>query len=252
MEGLNRHLEIIERLRTSERVTVAELAAETGCSEMTIRRDLDLLAEQGVLRRVRGGAVSLLLRGENPPFALREHEAVDAKRAIAAKVDALVSDGESVIIDSGTTTLAVARLLANRRVTAIPLDLYSLNALSTAPDVRLLVPGGQMIPGTWLLAGHLTEASLGALRVDTAVVAVCGLSAEHGLTAHDLAEVPVKRAAIAAAQRRIAVCDGSKFGRTGLGFVCPVTDLDTVITDASAPRDELERLEAAGVTVVQV
>ncbi|MEV4258315.1 DeoR/GlpR family DNA-binding transcription regulator, partial [Spirillospora sp. NPDC049652] len=169
-------------MRTSERVTVAELAAATGCSEMTIRRDLDQLAEQGVLRRVRGGAVSLLLRGENPPFALREHEAVEAKRAIAAKVDAMVSDGESVILDSGTTTLGVARLLANRRVTAIPLDLYSLNALSTAPDVRLLVPGGQMLQGTWLLTGHLTEASLGALRVDTAVIAVCGLSAEHGLT----------------------------------------------------------------------
>ncbi|MEV4255213.1 decarboxylase, partial [Spirillospora sp. NPDC049652] len=77
-------------------------------------------------------------------------------------------------------------------------------------------------------------------------------SAEHGLTAHDLAEVPVKRAAIAAAQRRIAVCDGSKFGRTGLGYVCPVTDLDAVITDASAPRDELEKLEAAGITIIQV
>ncbi|MBT2210105.1 MULTISPECIES: DeoR/GlpR family DNA-binding transcription regulator [Actinomadura] len=252
MEGSNRHLDIIEQLRTTERVTVAELAARTGCSEMTIRRDLDQLAEQGVLRRVRGGAVSLLLRGEAPPFAVREHEAADVKRRIGAKINELVADGESVILDSGTTALHVAHALAHRRITAIPLDLHSVNALSGAPDVRLLVPGGQMLPGTLSLAGYLTENALRALRVDTAILAVCGLSARHGLTAPDLAEVPIKQTALAAAQRKIAVCDGSKFSRTGLGHVCSVTELDAIVTDDSAPSSELEKIEAAGVTVILV
>ena len=252
MESANRHRQIIERLRTTERITVAELAAQTGCSEMTIRRDLDHLAEQGVLRRVRGGAVSLMLRGEAPPFAVREHEAADIKRRIAAKVDTLIADGESVILDSGTTVLQVSRALAHRRITAVPLDLHSVNALSTAPDVRLLVPGGQLLPGALSLVGHFTETSLRALRVDTAVIAVCGLSVRHGLTAHDLAEVPIKQAALAAAQRRIAVCDGSKFTRTGLGHVCPITELDAIVTDPGAPPAELEKIEAAGVTVILV
>ncbi|MER7128527.1 DeoR/GlpR family DNA-binding transcription regulator [Streptosporangium saharense] len=252
MEGSNRLLDIISWLRTAERVTVGELAERTGCSEMTIRRDLDHLAEQGVLRRVRGGAVSLMLRGEAPPFAVREREAVDAKRRIAAKIDALVADGESVVLDSGTTALHVARALAGRRITVMALDLHALNALSGAADVKLLVPGGQVLTRTSSFVGHLTEMSLRALRVDTVILGVCGLSARHGLTAHDLAEVPVKQAAIAAAQRKIAVCDASKFGMTGLGHVCPIGELDAVVTDSGAPPEELSRIEAAGVQVILV
>lgn len=249
MESSERVLALIDRLRTSEHVTVADLAAATGASEMTIRRDLDQLADQGVLRRVRGGAVSLLLRGEAMPFAVREHEAVDTKRRIAAKLDELLTDGEAVILDGGTTTLTIARTLAARRLTVVPLDMHSANALTGAPDVRLLVPGGRTTPGALAFTGPLTEASLASLRVDTAVLGVCGLSAEHGLTAHDLDEVPVKRAAIAAARRTVAVCDAAKFGRTGLGLVCPVTELDAVVTDRTAPAPAVARLRDAGVEV---
>jgi DeoR/GlpR family transcriptional regulator of sugar metabolism len=252
VESSKRFVTLIERLRSTERVTVAELAKETGCSEMTIRRDLDQLAEQGVLRRVRGGAVSLLLRGEAMPFAVRENEAADIKRRIAVAVDALLADGETIILDSGTTTLAIARVLAHRRVTVIPLDLHAANVLSHAPQVTLLLPGGQTAPGTLSFTGHLTEASLRSLRVDTTVLGVCGLSAKHGVTTQDLVEVPVMQAAIAAAQRTIAVCDASKFGRTGLGHVCPVADLDAVITDDAAPSDAVARIQAAGVSVRMV
>jgi DeoR/GlpR family transcriptional regulator of sugar metabolism len=249
MEGADRVRTIIERLRTTERVSVPELAEETGSSEMTIRRDLDQLAERQVLRRVRGGAVSLLLRGEATPFALREHEDSEVKQRIAAELDRLVVDGESIILDSGTTTLTVARTLARRRVTVVPLDLHAANALAGHADVTLLLPGGQATPGALSLTGHLTETSLRALRVDTVVLGVCGLSARHGLTAHDLAEVPVKQAAMAAAQRVVAVCDGTKFTRTGLGLVCPIGELDTVITDESAPAAAVAHIRELGVTV---
>ncbi|MFI0349391.1 DeoR/GlpR family DNA-binding transcription regulator [Actinomadura sp. 9N407] len=243
---------LIERLRTAEHVTVTELAEETGASEMTIRRDLDQLAERGVLRRVRGGAVSLLLRGEAMPFAVREHEAVETKERIAAEVNGLLADGEAVILDGGTSTLTLARAIVRRRLTVVPLDLHAANALSGAPGIRLLVPGGRTTPGALAFTGPLTEASLASLRVDTAVLGVCGLSAEHGLTAHDLDEVPVKRAAIASARRVIAVCDGAKFGRTGLGLVCPAGTLDMVITDGSAPDAAVARIRDTGVEVRRV
>ncbi len=248
VDTTDRTLSIIERLRASEHVTVPELATSTGCSEMTIRRDLDHLAEQGALRRVRGGAVSLLLRGESTPFALREHEATAAKRRIAAEVAELVSDGESVILDSGTTNLEVARALTGRRITAIPLDLHGANALATA-GANLLLPGGQTRPGDLSFVGHLTENSLRELRVDTVVLGCCGLSAEHGLTAHELTEVPVKQAAITSARRAIAACDGSKFTRTGLGHVCPITGLDLVVTDDGIPPETRATMEGAGVVV---
>ncbi|MDA3649365.1 DeoR/GlpR family DNA-binding transcription regulator [Saccharopolyspora indica] len=248
MESSERTSTIVERLRLAERVTVAELAEATGCSEMTIRRDLDQLAEQGVLRRVRGGAVSFL-RGHSAPFPLRERDEAAVKQRLAAAVDELITDCESVILDSGTTTLEVAKRLAHRRLTAIPLDLHAANALSNVPQVDLLLPGGRTKPGELTFTGHLAEASLRALRVDTTVLGVCGLSAKHGLTAHDLEEVPVKQAAVDAAQRVVAVCHGAKFARTGLGLVCPVTDLDVVVTDSSAPEEVRAELAAAGVEV---
>ncbi|MER5391797.1 DeoR/GlpR family DNA-binding transcription regulator [Saccharopolyspora sp. NPDC002686] len=248
MESSERTSIIVERLRLAERVTVAELAEATGCSEMTIRRDLDQLAEQGVLRRVRGGAVSFL-RGHSAPFPLRERDELATKQRLAAAVDELITDCESVILDSGTTTLEVAKRLAHRRLTAIPLDMHAANALSNVPQVDLLLPGGRAKPGELSFTGHLAEASLRALRVDTTVLGVCGLSAKHGLTAHDLEEVPVKQAAVEAAQRVVAVCHGAKFARTGLGLVCPVTDLDVVVTDSSAPEEARAELAAAGVEV---
>lgn len=249
MASSERHRQIVEAVRAEGRLGVAELAALTGASEMTVRRDLEILAGQGVLERYRGGARSLLLRGEEPPFALRETESRAVKQRIAAEVAALVADGETVVLDSGTTCLEVARVLQQRRLTVMPLSLHAANALTGAARLRLIIPGGEPRPGELALTGPLTESALAALRFDTAVLGCCGLSAADGLTAYDLAEAAVKRAAIASARRVIAVADAAKFSRTALAFVVPVTALHTVVTDDRAPQDELSALTTAGVTV---
>lgn len=246
---MERVLSIMNALRTHDSVSVAELAAEHGVSEMTIRRDLDELAQQGVVRRVRGGALSLLLRGEEPPFGVREHEAVDAKQRIGAEVAGLIADGEAVLLDGGTTAYEVARALLDRRVTVLPLALQSASLLATAPRVRLVLPGGEVRQGELNFKGPLTESSIRALRFDTAVIGCCGLSSEQGMTAHDLPEVAVKQAAIAAARRVIVACDSGKFARTAFGAVCPISRLDVVVTDAGIPREQHDALLAAGVTV---
>ncbi|MFI7453172.1 DeoR/GlpR family DNA-binding transcription regulator [Nonomuraea sp. NPDC049714] len=240
---------IMNRLRTNDTVSVAELAEEHGVSDMTIRRDLDELAQQGVVRRIRGGALSLLLRGEEPPFGIREREAVEAKQRIGAETAALIADGEAVVLDGGTTALEVARSLVDRRLTVLPLALQAVSLLASAPRVRLVLPGGEVRPGELNFMGPLAESSIRALRFDTAVIGCCGLSSEHGLTAHDLPEVAVKQAAIAAARRVIAVCDSGKFTRTAFGAVCPISRLDVVVTDDAVPRDQHDALLAAGVTV---
>ncbi|MEV5504603.1 DeoR/GlpR family DNA-binding transcription regulator [Nonomuraea fuscirosea] len=240
---------IMNILRTADSVSVAELAAEHGVSEMTIRRDLDELAQQGVVRRVRGGALSLLLRGEEPPFGVREREAVEAKRRIGQAAAELVADGEAVILDGGTTALEVARALTGRRVTVLPLALQAVSLLAGAPRVRVVLPGGEVRKGELNVTGPLTESSIRALRFDTAVIGCCGLSAEHGLTAHDLPEVAVKQAAIASARRVVVVCDSGKFARTAFGAVCPIGRLDVVVTDPGIPPEERDALVAAGVTV---
>ncbi|HEX7744118.1 MAG TPA: decarboxylase, partial [Micromonosporaceae bacterium] len=198
---------------------------------------------------VRGGAISLLLRGEEPPFGIREREAIDAKRRIGAEVAALIADGEAVLLDGGSTALEVARALRDRRLTVLPLALQSTVELSTAPRIRIVLPGGEVRPGELNFSGPLAEASIKALRFDTAVIGCCGLSAEHGLTTHDLPEAAIKQAAIASARRVIVACDSGKFTRTALAAVCPLDRLDVVVTDPEIPRDQHDALTAAGVTV---
>ncbi|MFI0940275.1 DeoR/GlpR family DNA-binding transcription regulator [Streptomyces sp. NPDC021020] len=250
MSNTDRHGLIAQAVRDAGSATVQALAELTGASEMTIRRDLDALAAQGVLERVRGGARTLLLRGDEPPFALRAHEAVESKQRIAAAVNALIADGESVLLDSGTTCLEVARLLRGRPVTVMPLSLQAVHLLSDAPaPTTLMVPGGKPRAAEGALTGPLTLASLAALRFDTAVLGCCGLSAAEGLTAYDLDEAAVKKAAITASRRVVLATDGSKFGRTAYAYVGPTPLLHTLVTDAAAPADELAALEAAGTAV---
>ncbi|MEV4971022.1 DeoR/GlpR family DNA-binding transcription regulator [Streptomyces scopuliridis] len=252
MASTERLRRITDAVREAGQLSVAELAELTGASEMTIRRDLEALGAQGVLERYRGGARSLLLRGEEPPFALRAREETETKRRIGAAVAGLIADGESVLIDSGTTCLEVARALEHRRLTVMPLSLHAANALTSAPQLKLLLPGGEPRPGELALTGPLTEASLAALRFDTAVIGCCGLNSRDGLTAYDLADAAVKRAAIASARRVIAVAEAAKFSRTALAFVAPVSALDAVVTDEGAPEEETGAMAAAGVVVQTV
>ncbi|MFE2298839.1 DeoR/GlpR family DNA-binding transcription regulator [Streptomyces sp. NPDC059445] len=253
MSNAERHGLIAKAVRDSGGATVQELAELTGASEMTIRRDLDALAGQGVLERVRGGARTLLLRGEEPPFALRTTESVDAKRRIAAEVAALIADGESVLLDSGTTCLEVARLLRERPVTVMPLSLQAIHLLGESPGpATLVVPGGQPRAAEGALIGPLTLASLAALRFDTAVMGCCGLSAADGLTAYDLDEAAVKKAGVASSRRVLLATDGSKFGRTAYAYVGPSTLIHTLVTDTTAPAEELAALESGGTLVKTV
>ena len=243
---------ITDAVRGAEQTSVAELAAVTGASEMTIRRDLEVLAEQGVLERFRGGARSLLLRGEGPPFALRKQDGIEAKQRIANQAARLIAEGESVVIDSGTTCLEVANALRNHRITVMPLSLHAANALAGGPRLTLLMPGGEVRTGELTMSGPLAEASLAALRFDTAILGCCGLSAADGLTAYDLDDAAVKKAAIASARRIIVAADGSKLGHTAYAYVGPPTLLHTLVTDTTAPADEVTALEGTGTVVKAV
>ncbi|MEV7097774.1 DeoR/GlpR family DNA-binding transcription regulator [Amycolatopsis sp. NPDC051045] len=249
MKSAERQRVIVERLRDADQVGVGELAEATGASEMTVRRDLDHLASRGVLRRVHGGAVAASPSGIEPPFAARATTAIAAKRAIAAAAAELIRDGETVVLDSGTTALELARLLRGRSITVMPLSLHAVRELAEAPGVRLLLPGGEPRPGEQALVGPLTLASLRALRFDVAVLSPCAIGLDSGLTAFDLADAEVKRAALDVAARVIVLADGAKWGRAALAHVCPADRADVVITDPGAPEDQRAALTERGVLV---
>jgi DeoR/GlpR family transcriptional regulator of sugar metabolism len=244
----DRHRRILDAVQHAGQLGVTQLAELTGTSEMTVRRDLEQLADQGMLERYRGGARSLTLRGEEPPFTVRMHESREAKRRIAEAVADLIADGEAVVLDSGTTCLEVARLLTSRRLTVMPLSMHAANALTGAARLRLLLPGGEPRPEELALTGPLAQASLAALRFDTAILGCCGLTAA-GLTAHDLADATIKQAIIASAHRVIAVADPAKLSRTALAFVAPVSALSMVVTTDDAAEEDTKALAAAGTIV---
>ncbi|WP_433262421.1 DeoR/GlpR family DNA-binding transcription regulator [Actinosynnema sp. CS-041913] len=248
MDVARRHELILQSLRQGQRVGVGALAELVGASEMTVRRDLDALERDGLLRRVRGAAVSMLT-GEETPFAARSRQRLEAKRRIGVAVAELLDDGETVVLDGGSTTLEVARRLADRRLTVLPLSLHSADALRAAGQVRLVLPGGDIRPGELAFTGPLTEYAFQVMRFDTMVLGSCGLSVRAGVSAHDLAEGAVKKAAVEASARVVAAVDSSKFGRTAFGRVCAVQDIDVLVTDGDAPADEVSRLRDAGVEV---
>ncbi|RKT56307.1 DeoR/GlpR family DNA-binding transcription regulator [Saccharothrix australiensis] len=243
-----RHELILQSLREHRRVGVGALARLVGASGMTVRRDLDALARDGLLRRVRGAAEGVPT-GEETPFAARARQRLDVKRRIGAAVAALLDDGETVVLDGGSTALEVARRLTDRRLTVLPLSLHAVDVLRAADRVRLVLPGGDLRPGGLAFVGPLAEQAFRVVRFDTAVLGGCGFSARDGVSTHDLAEGAVKRAAVEASGRVVLAVDSSKFGRAAFGRVCGAREVDVLVTDEDAPEDEVARLRDEGVEV---
>ncbi len=251
MDGNARLGALVEVLQRDGRVDVAELAASFGTAEMTIRRDLDRVVAMGLARRVRGGAISLLMRGEELPFAMRMLDRAEAKGRIAAAVTEVLRDGEAVLLDSGTTAVLVGRKLASRRLTVMPMSLHAASALAAQESIRLLMPGGETRPGELAMVGPLALASIGALRFDTTVLTCCGLSDDR-VTTHDLRDAEVKQAMIRSSARVILAADSSKFRQTAMAVVGPATMADLVVTDTAAPAAAVDALRSAGVEVLCV
>jgi DeoR/GlpR family transcriptional regulator of sugar metabolism len=249
MDGQARLRRIVETLQERDQVQVGTLAEALGCSEMTVRRDLQALESSGALRRVHGGAVRGFLGADEVPYDIRALEAADAKEAIGAATAALLADGETVVLDSGTTALHVARALRPRRMTVMPLALRPIFELQEGPEIRLLVPGGEVRPTELSFVGDLTSNAFAELRFDTYVMSLCGFDVTAGVTAHHLAEAVVKRAAASASRRVIAVADSSKIGRVAFGHICDVGVVDILITDGEADEQAVADLGRAGVDV---
>ena len=256
MSTEERHRLIGELLREREHVSVDELMTECGASGATIRRDLDVLELHGVLRRVHGGARSLLLRGGNPEYGQRELEDHAVKVRIAAGVAALLKDRSHVWLDSGTTATEVARQLRQREMTLMPMSLQAVNAITDGaaagrrPD--LLMPGGTLIPGELSFRGPMTEANIRSLRFDTAVVTPCALNFRDGLLAHDLDDAAVKRAGLESAGRVIAACSGTKWDASAVALVAALASVDVLVTDKHLSSEELAQLAQHSVEAVIV
>jgi DeoR/GlpR family transcriptional regulator of sugar metabolism len=247
-----RHELILQSLQQHDEVQVSTLATELDCSEMTVRRDLETLERIGGLRRVHGGAVRMYLSAEEAPYGIRALENSGVKAAIGIATADLLAEGETVILDGGSTAMEVARAINDRRLTVMPLALRPVFELDGCPGIKLLLPGGEVRAGELSLIGTLTESAFAELRFDTFVMGICGIDTKAGVTTHLLAEAAVKRAATRTSRRVIAVADASKLGQVAFGHVCDLADLDVLVTDAGADDRIVDELIMAGVDVRRV
>lgn len=255
MHRAERRKLIFELVQQSGTVTVTELCQRFDVSDMTIRRDLTALDREGLLRRVHGGAVNSGGRSYEPPYLLRSHKNVKAKKAIGRKAAEMIYDGDSIALDVGTTTLEIAGALAERRnltiITAsLPIANEIVSSYSLNNDFRLILTGGTLRPGELSMVGHFAKEMYRNLHVDKAFLGIGGISLDDGLTEYNLEDALVKRVLLASASQKVLVADGSKFGKTTFASVGALADIDTIVTDASAPEAIIKAIQDEGIQVI--
>ncbi|MDX6311065.1 MAG: hypothetical protein QOF44_529 [Streptomyces sp.] len=245
-----RHELILRALRSDGPTAVTVLAEQLGTSQATIRRDLLQLEDEGLLKRVYGGAVPVI--GEDDPFTDVAGVRVEAKDALAAWCAAQVRDGETVLLDIGTTAHRVARQLRGRSLTVITSNLAVYEELQDDKEIQLVLLGGVVRRDYRSLVGFLTEDNLRQVRADVLFLGTSGVRPDGQVLDTTAVEVPVKRAMIAASDKVVLVADAAKFPGTGMARVCGPEDLDLVVTNAPADGKTRAALSEAGVEVVEV
>jgi DeoR family transcriptional regulator, fructose operon transcriptional repressor len=253
MLAAERKLRIVDLVKQKRVMSVNDLAKEFQVSEATVRRDLADIETEGLLRRTRGGVV--VDRGANieAPFVLRSEQQVEQKMRIGARAASLVEDGDHIILDSGTTTLYIARNLVNRsNITVVTNDINVAAELRDAPGVTVVVAGGVLYKSSFMLNGHFTDAMYKSIHVQKAFVSAPAFHPKHGITNAQAEFVPAKQALIEAAQEVIAVMDDTKLGKLTLHSVAPVNAVHTLITGVEASEAHVRQFREAGVNVMTV
>ena len=249
MKGPARQLKIREMLKAQGFVDLASLAEALDSSESTIRRDLVALQDEGVLKRVHGGAMAVRSRGaRGDDFAGHARRMVDEKRRIAAATAALIEDGQTVILDAGSTVAAVARELLDRSLHVVTNSLPIAEILGEARGVDVTLTGGQLDPQFGVVLGPLCEQMLGSLAVDVAVMGIGGVT-ETGLSNSNPLVVGSERKMIEVARKVIIVTDHSKFGRGALIPLAPLDAVDVVVSDEALDPQHQEWLRAHDIDI---
>ena len=232
--------------------SVAELYKLFDVSEMTIRRDLKDLEKKGLLRRTYGGAYPTEPAFFEMSFHAKYGMFIEEKRAIAAACAGMVKNGDVVFLDSGTTTLEVARMISSKNITVITNDLNIVFALNNASTVNLFVSGGEVRRGTNNLIGSKALSFYDGIHGSILFMGVEGVDAETGYTIPDLDEVLMKKQMMKSVDRVVVVADKSKIGRHTLGVIGPLGAAHMLVTDAGAPAELLAPIqEKVAVTVAQ-
>jgi len=241
-----RERHIVRLLAQDPGLSVSSLSAQVGVSAVTVRSDLDSLARKGVLVRTRGGAAPAF----HPAILERQNHRVEEKNRIAQAAAALVEDGDTIMIEAGTTTALIAKhLLGKRFVNIVTNSSLILPFARLNPGIHLTVVGGEFRPATESFVGPVALNELERFHVRLAFVGTDGFSLAGGLTTHLVEGAEIVRKMADRADTTILVADSSKFGRIGFVHVLPVSRLQRLISDTELPAEAQQSLQEAGVQV---
>jgi DeoR family transcriptional regulator of aga operon len=240
-------------LRLEGRVLVAELGKRFRTSQVTIRKDLEVLHATGSIHRTHGGALPAHEGALEDP-TLREKEKLHRKEKIliAAAAARMVEEGQVVILDSGTTTTAIASALRHHQNLTIITNAVNIAAELAGSSLEVILTGGTLRKNSFSLVGPIAEETLHRLNADILFLGVDGFDIHYGLSTPNLLEAKVNRAMMDVSRIVVAVCDSSKFGRRSLSLIAPPSALHRVITDGFAPKSDVDQLRKAGIEITQV
>src|SRR6516165_5809405 len=245
----DRRKQVLELVKERGFITLTDLAREVGVSESTARRDLDHWQGRGVLKRVHGGAMSVEDGQGLPALEARANSQVEEKRRIARTAAARVRDGEAVMLDGGTTTLELARLLVGRPLQVVTNSLPIANLFANSRETDLVMLGGYVYPSTGVALGPLTIQMMKGLHVQRAFLSVAGITAKGLFNSNPLL-VETERQMMRCADEVTVLADHTKVGRQALAYLCAISAIDTLIIDHELSAVQRKLLRGAGARVV--
>lgn len=224
---------ILGLINEKKAISIPSLAEVAGVSESTVRRDLQKLETEGLLKRVRGAAVALEAQELHHSLTARAEVNAEQKWRIGVAAAKLISDGDTVLFDSSSTVMAVVRNLdPDIRIVAVTNDLLIALELERKPNVSTLLLGGSLRRGYHYLTGAFTEDNLRSVHVDKLFLGAGGISAERGIANYNLEAIKTRKTMVDVSDRVVVVADSTKFGKAAFSTLVPLTEVDQIVSDS--------------------
>lgn len=246
-----RRQHILNRVQKEGRVLVGELSEDLQISQITIRKDLDYLQSKGLIQRSHGGALRVQSSALVDPTLqekLRQHS--EEKLQIAKRALTMIEEGQCIILDSGTTTTAIAQGLKRFAELTVVTNAVNIAVELAGTTLEVILAGGSLRRNSFSLVGPFAEDNLQEIHADILFLGVDGFDTEVGITTPNVLESRVNRAMINAAQKVVVVCDSSKFQRRSLSRIAPPAAVHVVITDRKLPQETADALRSQGIEVI--
>ncbi|MBZ4645924.1 MAG: hypothetical protein PWR27_2227 [Petroclostridium sp.] len=250
MLAVNRQERILKLLHEKGFVKVSDLSKMFDVSEETIRRDMEKLENQGLLQKIHGGATLIGEVNDVPPISLRKEINLEGKRKIAQEAVKYVKAGDSIILDSGSTTLMLAHLLPDIEISVITNDINIAYELSNKERVNLILTGGTQRKGSYSLVGPETEKFFETYNVQKIFLSTSGIKLGQGLSVSNILEAHIKKKIISCAQEVICLADITKFGKTALVTFAPINQIHKLICDQKIGKEYETYLRDRGIQVI--